>query len=145
MTTRCSSRRRATPAPASRADAIEALAIAASEDETLVIGLLDRDRRPLAMLVVDHCPCTPDDIVLATDVVLEATARTAVDALVIASRAAPLRADVELDLWRTLTSRCTASGVRLLDWLVIDDDGACSVPALWDELAEWFSPPTRSP
>lgn len=120
-----------------RADAHAALLLAAGSPSTLAVGTLDHDRRPLVMLVVERCPCTRADVLLVVEGVMAAVPDRRFDAMVLATHGEILGAHAELEMWRGMARRCSLAGVALLDWLVIDGDGACSVPALWDELPVW--------
>ena len=142
MSARCSARRGPRPRPATRKDAREALRVAASDDGTLAIGLLDRARHPLGMVIVEDRDARTDqgvasDILLAVDVVLAGSAGSALDAVVLGWRGAPLDADAELDLWLELASRCARAGVVLLDWVVFVGAAEASVPDEWGALPGW--------
>lgn len=119
-----------------RAALHDALAVAAAQPSTLAFALIHLDRPPGTMVVIDGCPCTREAVVFTVEQLLPALDA---DALALATNGVMLGWDVELELWRWLAARCDQAGVPLLDWLVIEPGGACSIPALWDELPPWFS------
>ncbi len=138
----CSTHRRRAPAPVRTPEvALTALAQATDAGRTacVVVGELDRARRPLALVVVDDAhPC---DLVLAVDVVLAARDhRSPVAAVFLASSGAAAPAEVgpaECALFSDLDRQLGSAGITLLDWFVLRDGSATSVahragrPPVW--------------
>jgi len=128
----CSTHRRRAPAPVRTPEvALSALAQATDAGRTacVVVGELDRGRRPLALVVVDDAhPC---DLALAVDVVLAARDhRSPVAAVFLASSGEAAPAEVgpaECALFGDLDRQLGGAGITLLDWFVLRDGSATSV------------------
>jgi len=131
----CSTHRRRAPAPVRTPEvALTALAQATDAGRTacVVVGELDRGRRPLALVVVDDAhPC---DLALAVDVVLAALGAdhdpSPVAAVFLASSGDAAPAEVgpaECARLAALAGRLGDAGIALLDWFVLRDGSATSV------------------
>jgi hypothetical protein len=122
------------PAPVRTAeDALTTVALATNAGRTscVVIGGLDRGRRPLTLVVVDDA--RPPDLALAVDVVLAAlgpAGTSPITAVFLASSggAAPVGiGPAECALFADLDRRLGGAGIALLDWFVLRDGSATSV------------------
>jgi DNA repair protein RadC len=121
--------------------ALHALSLATDggRDPGLVMACLDRTRRPLTMFVVDGGRA--EDLPVAVDILLDAVpAASPLDAVVLAlcrpgRSAEPDPADAEA--WPRLRGRCRQAGVALLDWFILADGAAVSVPERLGDTTGW--------
>ena len=119
-----------------------ALATEAGRASSVVIGSLDRTRRPIALLVVDEAVGT--DLPLAVDYVLRAVRRLGNDSPVasvfLASTGDAATSDPgpsESALYDDLDRRLAGAGITLLDWFMVTDGAALSVAQVAGRATSW--------
>ncbi|GAC1517924.1 MAG: hypothetical protein NVS1B12_07390 [Acidimicrobiales bacterium] len=146
MSVNCRTHRGA-PAPLSGPqEALDALAVATEGGRlpAAVVACLDAARRPLTMFVLDHCPPDASPLLLALEVLLDAIDRqdgVRVLAELVLATSRPGGSDQptaeDLGAWDQLDELCDRNGISLLDWFVLADGRACSVPGVLGEPDRW--------
>jgi hypothetical protein len=132
----CSTHRHRAPAAVSTSDAaLTAVALATRNGRvsSVVIGSLDRVRRPLALLVVDEA--VGSDLPLAVDFVLRGVRQLGPESPVASvflaaagGAATPDPGPAEWVLFGEFGRRFADAGIVLLDWFMVIDGSAISVP-----------------
>jgi hypothetical protein len=144
LTTCPSHRHRAASPVRSPEEALTTLALAtdAGRDTCVVIGGLDRRRRPLALLVVDEA--SGSDLPLAVDIVISAVRELGSDSPVAAvflacsgGAAIAEPGDAECTVFAELEHRLAGAGIALLDWFMLSDGSAISVPHRAGRVSAW--------
>lgn len=147
MTQSCRTHRGAPAAPLTGPeDALAALSVATEggRQPAAVLACLDPARRPLTMFVLDHCPPDPSPLLLALEVLLDAVddhdgARLLSELVLATSRPGQTAepTDEDLDAWDELDELCDRNGIGLLDWFILADGAAVSVPDALGEPDRW--------
>ena len=128
MTPTCPHHRRARPPVCSPEAALAALSAAsdAGRRTCVLVGSLDRARRPLTLVVVEDA--TSDDVAVAVEVVVLRAESDAAAVFVASSGAAavPAPGPEEAALFDRLDARLARAGIVLLDWFMLRDGEARS-------------------
>jgi len=147
MTPSCRTHRTARPEPLTGPeDALAALSIATDGGTapSAILACLDHERRPLTVFVLDRSPADPSPLLLALEVLLDAIddhdGRRLLAEVVLASSRPGLTSNPtpeDLDAWDELDELCDRNGIGLVDWFVLADGEAASVPAHLGEPTRW--------